>query len=402
MADVFISYKREDREWAERLDAAIRGIGFTTWWDTSLVAGEHFNEAIDRELAAARCVVVVWSDAAHQSSWVQAEAIRGFGRDILVAARIDDVALRYPFDLVQTADLRSCSVESVAEGVRAKLSGRRTAAPLPRQDNAIAHVPYAMSWRLRLMLIGAVSLVLFMISQTTGGGWQSGVAALAAFPFFAGASWAWDRGLARRGGFLSLIAAGGAAFFGFFLAALVDFSTCVLGEKAFIGCSRSATSGAVVMVVCALIGVLIAFIAALMVRYVAARLPKQWAAHRLDNWRAGRWWILGILFVFCFVTAFIFFLNGSYDVVSIYAGLVLPVALQFKTMDLTRGRQLGFFASIVGVMASTSISWGAFLVLVNSFEGFNIWAAGAMLLVFLLSSAAAIGGLLKAQDSLKQ
>ena len=30
MADVFISYKNEDREWAQKVDALIRSAGYTT------------------------------------------------------------------------------------------------------------------------------------------------------------------------------------------------------------------------------------------------------------------------------------------------------------------------------------------------------------------------------------
>ncbi|MGE0828719.1 MAG: toll/interleukin-1 receptor domain-containing protein [Hyphomonadaceae bacterium] len=120
MADVFISYKREDRAWAERVEALVTGAGFTTWWDTSLVAGEHFNEAIDRELNAARCVVVVWSEASKRSRWVQAEAVYGFDKGILVAGRVDDVKLGYPFSVVQTLDLRR-DLSSIMGGVRIKL-----------------------------------------------------------------------------------------------------------------------------------------------------------------------------------------------------------------------------------------------------------------------------------------
>lgn len=121
MADVFISYKRTDRAWAERISDALRDAGISSWWDTSLVGGEHFNEAIDRELTECRCVVVIWSEEAHASRWVQAEALRGFERGILVPARLDDVALGYPFSAVPTVDLRRDDIAGLIEGVQAKL-----------------------------------------------------------------------------------------------------------------------------------------------------------------------------------------------------------------------------------------------------------------------------------------
>ncbi len=139
MADVFISYKREDRATAEAMDRALNSAGFSCWWDTSLVAGEHFNEAIQRELASARCVLVLWTTASHASQWVQAEAIDGFNRKILVAARLDDVALKYPYGIVQTADLRGyrpgaahAGVAEVVAGVAGKLNASAPASPTRR------------------------------------------------------------------------------------------------------------------------------------------------------------------------------------------------------------------------------------------------------------------------------
>lgn len=131
MADVFISYKRSDREWAERISQSLRDAGISCWWDTSLVAGEHFNQAIDRELKKCRCVVVIWSEAAHASRWVQAEALQGFERGILVATRLEDVSLTYPFSAIQTVDLRDGGVDAVVAGVQTKL-GAPVVAPRKR------------------------------------------------------------------------------------------------------------------------------------------------------------------------------------------------------------------------------------------------------------------------------
>ena len=46
MADVFISYKREDRRVAERLSGALQQLGFDVWWDFELLSGENFRSAI--------------------------------------------------------------------------------------------------------------------------------------------------------------------------------------------------------------------------------------------------------------------------------------------------------------------------------------------------------------------
>ena len=35
--------------------------GYSVWWDTNLTSGEVFREVIDRELAAADAVIVIWT-----------------------------------------------------------------------------------------------------------------------------------------------------------------------------------------------------------------------------------------------------------------------------------------------------------------------------------------------------
>ena len=57
MADVFLSYAREDRETAERLAHALERHGWSVWWDRHVPAGKRFDEVIAKSLASARCVM---------------------------------------------------------------------------------------------------------------------------------------------------------------------------------------------------------------------------------------------------------------------------------------------------------------------------------------------------------
>jgi hypothetical protein len=84
MADVFISYSREDRECAELLARALSERGWKVWWDRQINVGRSFSETIERELDRARCVVVLWSRNSVQSEWVQNEAAEAAGRKALV------------------------------------------------------------------------------------------------------------------------------------------------------------------------------------------------------------------------------------------------------------------------------------------------------------------------------
>lgn len=206
MADVFISYKREDRIWAERIAAALAAAGYTTWWDTSLIAGEHFNEAIDRELDAARCVVVIWSATARASRWVQAEAISGFERGILVAARLDDVRLGYPFEVVQTLLLRDVGdLTGILDGVRGKLDGAQPPVRPARQSRDRGWIGAINRTQiLRWAAIAFAALIAFAgngfgVSGLFVAAWY-GLPPILGFGFF-------DRGLGRRGGFWMSLAA---------------------------------------------------------------------------------------------------------------------------------------------------------------------------------------------------
>lgn len=156
MADVFISYKQADRAWAERIGEALRAAGISCWRDESMVAGEQFNQAVDRELKDCRCVVVIWSEAAYASPWVQAEAVLGFERGILVAARADDVTLGNPFSVVQTVDLRTNGVEAVVEGVQLKLGAPVTVA---RKRGPSAAAIWAALCFIASMVLAVVALV---------------------------------------------------------------------------------------------------------------------------------------------------------------------------------------------------------------------------------------------------
>ena len=105
MADVFISYKREDRAHAERVATALRLEGFTVWWDDRLTPEKAFDELIEGEISQASVVLVLWSPQAAQSSWVRSEAHYGNDRGRYVPVWIEMCELPLAFRLKQTIDL---------------------------------------------------------------------------------------------------------------------------------------------------------------------------------------------------------------------------------------------------------------------------------------------------------
>jgi hypothetical protein len=110
MADVFISYKRDERDAIERIAHQLRALGFEVWFDASMSAGDAFSDEIDREARAAQAILVCWSGTARDSRWVKAEAMIGFEQDKLAAAYVDGpdgFSPPTPFNTVHAADVRS-------------------------------------------------------------------------------------------------------------------------------------------------------------------------------------------------------------------------------------------------------------------------------------------------------
>ena len=107
MSDVFLRYKREDEERAALLVLGLEQAGLSVWWDREIPAGQHWRQALDEQLDAARCVVVLWSEASVQASgdFIHDEAGRGKSRGILLPIRIDDVQEPLGFGEVQSLDL---------------------------------------------------------------------------------------------------------------------------------------------------------------------------------------------------------------------------------------------------------------------------------------------------------
>ena len=106
MADVFISYARSDEAVARRLAKSLEATGLSVWWDADLPAHRAYSDIIERNLADAKAVVVLWSKSAAVSQWVRAEADFARNAGKLVQAQLDGTLPPMPFNQIQCADLK--------------------------------------------------------------------------------------------------------------------------------------------------------------------------------------------------------------------------------------------------------------------------------------------------------
>ncbi len=129
MADIFLSYNREDAAIARTYADALEHEGFAVWWDTALRSGEAYDQVTEAALHDAMAVVVLWSERSVVSRWVRSEATVADRNNTLMPVMIEDCQRPVMFELTQTADLigwnGSASMpawRSFVEDIRAKIA----------------------------------------------------------------------------------------------------------------------------------------------------------------------------------------------------------------------------------------------------------------------------------------
>jgi hypothetical protein len=100
MADIFISYSKKDAQLTKDLARDLEAAGYTTWWDTSLLPGDKFPKEIERQIDSAWAAIVIWTENAVTSEWVQSEATQANSQDKLITVRnatVDVSKIPHPF-----------------------------------------------------------------------------------------------------------------------------------------------------------------------------------------------------------------------------------------------------------------------------------------------------------------
>lgn len=87
---IFISYKREEASYAQRVCDVLTALGYDVFWDQDVQLGQRWNDVLDRKLFEAPAVVVLWSRRSVASEWVKHEASIALARGVLLQLVIED------------------------------------------------------------------------------------------------------------------------------------------------------------------------------------------------------------------------------------------------------------------------------------------------------------------------
>lgn len=131
MADIFLSYAREDRDKARLYAEAFESTGWTVFWDWQILPGHDYHEVLEAELDKCRCVVVLWSAASVKSRFVKNEANVGDERNILVPVSLDAAQLPLAFRHRQSAQLQEWTGDASYDAFLQLLEGMARHVPRP-------------------------------------------------------------------------------------------------------------------------------------------------------------------------------------------------------------------------------------------------------------------------------
>ena len=112
MVDIFISYKREERDKAKALAEAFSVFGYSVWWDVDLLPGHRFAQEIESVIQKSKIVLVLWSSLSVNSDWVKQEAQEARALGKLFPISLDGVQPPFGFKDLQSYDLTDWLLDS--------------------------------------------------------------------------------------------------------------------------------------------------------------------------------------------------------------------------------------------------------------------------------------------------
>jgi len=105
MADVFLSYAREDAARAQQIAEGLEAEGIDVFWDNEIPPGSTWADYIESKLTQCKTLIVLWSEHSTKSQWVREEARMGRDKGVLIPVMIDASTPPFGFGELQAANL---------------------------------------------------------------------------------------------------------------------------------------------------------------------------------------------------------------------------------------------------------------------------------------------------------
>jgi tetratricopeptide (TPR) repeat protein len=193
MADIFISYAREDAAAAGRLAAALQDAGYSSWWDKNLTSGSRYLKETEAELKASKVVLVVWSKDSVDSHWVADEAAVGRDENRLAAVTFDASMPPLGFRQFQVTDFSGWKgaadeppFQNLLGGLSRLSPPSREAAARPKAAGRVTLPRPMVLGGIALAAVALLAIAAFTLMGAPGGAGKPASQRIAFFGFTAG------------------------------------------------------------------------------------------------------------------------------------------------------------------------------------------------------------------------
>ena len=144
VAQIFVSYSRQDQGFVSRLIESLKGYGYTTFFDELIAPGQDWQAALTHALQSADALVAVISQTSSRAPFVMTEIgaalayARESGRMLVIPVILGDTEIPAPLRSVQAifaGDRGPDDVASEIDKALATFLGSRVAAEEKREED---------------------------------------------------------------------------------------------------------------------------------------------------------------------------------------------------------------------------------------------------------------------------
>jgi hypothetical protein len=188
VAQVFISYKTDDRPQVQRLVQGLRANGLAVWWDQDIAPDAPWELTIERELDEAKSVIVAWSQTSVASDNVKAEARRARHEGKLIQVFLDHCQPPLFFGERQGVSLEGWTGATSDHRFEAVLQATWAVSVGNAPPAGVGYAPRRRRglWQTILAVAGSPTVAALLVIAANIGGSRDGVCRLwAALPFCA-------------------------------------------------------------------------------------------------------------------------------------------------------------------------------------------------------------------------